>query len=148
MGKLDLLIKSCRNGEIELLTVLEEIVRQEGYVSFEKLDKVSRGLGMPLAKLYGVASFYAFLPTKKCGQHIIRVCGSPSCYLNKSFTLLDFLKKELGVKLGDTTTDGKFTLEKASCLGQCDKAPSMMVDGKVYTNLTEEKIRQILAGLD
>jgi len=147
MSKLDELIKKYKGGESELISILEEIVRSEGYISFERLNSVSIKLGVPLAKLYGVATFYSFLPTEKCGKYIIRVCSSPSCHLAGSKTLLTFLKEELKIGLRGTTSDGRFTIEKTSCMGQCDKSPSMMINSKVYTNLNKKKIREILKGL-
>jgi NADH:ubiquinone oxidoreductase subunit E len=147
MGKIDDLIKKYKGGESELISILEEIVRSEGYISFEKLNSLSIKLGIPLAKLYGVATFYSFLPTEKCGKYIIRVCNSPTCYLAGSKTLLSFLKEELRIGLKGTTADGRFTLEKTSCLGQCDKSPSMMINNKIYTSLNKKKVREILKGL-
>jgi NADH-quinone oxidoreductase subunit E len=147
MGRLDELIKKCKGGESEVISILEEIVGSEGYISFERLNWVSIRLGIPLAKLYGVATFYSFLPTEKCGKYIIRVCSSPTCHLNGSKTILDFLKEELKIGLKGTTADGRFTLEKTSCMGQCDKSPAMMINSKVYTNLNKKRIREILKGL-
>jgi NADH-quinone oxidoreductase subunit E len=147
MSKLDNLIKQYKAGDGELISILEEVIRSEGYISFERLSMIGAELEIPLAKLYGVATFYSFLPTAKCGKNIIRVCASPTCHLKGSKDLLDFLKKELKIGLGGTTADGRFTLEKTSCLGQCDKSPAIMINDKVYTNLNKAKIREMLGKL-
>jgi NADH:ubiquinone oxidoreductase subunit E len=147
MSKLSDLIKKYKTGECELISILEEVIRSEGYISFERLSQVSAELEIPLAKLYGVATFYSFLPTAKCGKYIIRICASPTCHLKGSKDLLDFLKTELKIGLGGTTSDGRFTLEKTSCLGQCDKSPAIMINDNVYTNLTKERLREILGKL-
>jgi len=147
MKRLDPVIKKYKKGELTLLEVLESAARSNNFISFDEMNYLSQKLCIPLAKLYGVATFYSFLPTTHCGRHIIRICGSPSCFLNGSKTLVEFLKEELKINLGETTNDGRFTLEKTSCLGQCDKSPAMMVKDKVYINLDEKKIRSILRGL-
>jgi NADH:ubiquinone oxidoreductase subunit E len=147
MVNMERLIKNYSCGEITLLEIFEEIARQDGYVSFDKLNSLSRELRIPLAKLYEAASFYSFLPTAKQGKYIIRVCNSPSCYLKGSKSLIAFLKKELKIGLGETTKDGRFTLKKASCMGCCDKAPAMLINGKLYCSLNKSKVREILRGL-
>jgi NADH-quinone oxidoreductase subunit E len=136
-----------KKGKCEIISIFEEIVRSEGYISFERLSFVAGELEIPLAKLYGVATFYSFLPTAKCGKYVIRVCVSPTCHMKGSRDILDFLKKELKIGLGGTTADGKFTIEKTSCLGQCDKSPAMMINGKVYTDLNKTRIKEILSKL-
>jgi NADH:ubiquinone oxidoreductase subunit E len=146
MKKLDLLILKYKKEEYNLLTLLEETVKVKGFLSFETLNYISKNLKIPLAKLYGMASFYSFLPTTKTGKYLIRVCNSPSCYLNGSQKVLEILKK-FGIEVGKTTKDGKFTMELTSCIGCCDSAPAMMINNKVYTNLDRTKIRDIIKRL-
>lgn len=147
MRRLDPVIKKYKKGELTLLEVLEAAAKTNNFISFGEMNYLSQKLCIPLAKLYGVATFYSFLPTTHSGRHIIRVCGSPSCFLNGSKSLVEFLKDELKIGLGETTNDGRFTLEKTSCIGQCDKSPAMIVNSEIYTNLNEKKIRAILRGL-
>jgi NADH:ubiquinone oxidoreductase subunit E len=87
------------------------------------------------------------LYTEPKGKHIIRICNSPSCYLNHSLTLIKFLESLLKIKSGQTTKDKKVSLEIVSCLGCCDKSPAMMINNQVYGNLDERKIRKIISGL-
>jgi NADH-quinone oxidoreductase subunit E len=84
------------------------------------------------------------LKIKKQGKHIIELCGSPSCVLNKSREIEDFLEKELKIEIGETTKDKLFSVYKTSCIGCCDEAPAMLIDGKPYTKLTLERVKEIL----
>ena len=140
MDKLDRIIKKKRL----LLPVLEEIQKEYGYLPESCLKDLSKKLNIPLVRIYGVASFYFLFDVKKRGKNIIRVCNSPSCYINGSLDILEFLKKKLKINVGQTTKNKKFTLELTSCIGCCDKVPAMMVNDKVYCNLTEDKVKKIL----
>jgi len=130
--------------EIVLINRLREIQKKEGYLSEEALKKLSLELKIPLSRLYGVATFYSMFNTKKQGKYIIELCASPSCFLNGSWNLETFLKKELKIDIGETTKNGKFSLKKTSCIGCCDSPPAMLLNGKVYTKLNEKKLKIIL----
>ena len=127
-----------------LLPILKREQKKLGYLSEDALKKISKDTSIPISRVYGAASFYTMLETKPKGKHIIRICNSPSCNVNGSLNIIKFLEEELDVVLNNTTKDGKFSIFEASCIGCCDKAPAMMLDGKPYTNLTEKKIRDIL----
>lgn len=128
----------------ELLPLLEKIQKKHGYLSEEELKKLSKRLGIHLTEIFGVASFYSSLELKARGKNVIRVCNGPSCYLNDSLDIIKFIAKELRIKSGQTTKDKRFYLEISSCIGCCDKAPAMMINDKLFTNLTEEKVKKIL----
>lgn len=130
-----------------LLNVLHEEQDKNGYLSEPALKRISVEQQVPLSKLYGVASFYLMLRTKPQGKHIIEVCGSPSCILNDGTTLEKFLESELGVSFGATTKDGAFSLYKTSCIGCCDEAPAILVDGTPHTKLTMQRLKVLLDGL-
>ena len=142
---IDEIIKSRKDNL--LLPMLEDIQVKFGYVSEANAHYLSRKTGIPFSKIYGVITFYEMLYTEKKGKYIIRICNSPSCYLNGSLKLIEFLESLLKIKSGETTKDKKFSLEIVSCLGCCDKAPAMMINDKVYGNLDEKKIRNIISGL-
>ncbi|MBL7050763.1 NAD(P)H-dependent oxidoreductase subunit E [Candidatus Woesearchaeota archaeon] len=127
-----------------LINVLKEVQDNDGYISEKAMKNISVKYNVPLAKLYGVATFYAMFKIEKQGEHIIEICGSPSCMLNNGQKIEDFLEKELKIEVGKTTKNKKFSLYKTSCIGCCDEAPAMLMDGKPYTNLTIEKIKKIL----
>ena len=84
------------------------------------------------------------LHTEEQGKNIIEICGSPSCYVNGSLNLAKFLEKELKTEFGETTKDKKISIYKTSCIGCCEEAPAMLVNGKAVTNLTKEKIKEII----
>lgn len=130
-----------------LLPMLEEIQAKFGYVSEANAHYLSRKTGIPFSKIYGVITFYEMLYTEPKGKYIIRICNSPSCYLNGSLNLIKFLASLLKIKSGETTKNKKFSLEIVSCIGCCDKAPTMMINNKIYHNLDEKKIKKIISGL-
>ncbi|MCK5630795.1 MAG: NADH-quinone oxidoreductase subunit NuoE [Nanoarchaeota archaeon] len=127
-----------------LLPILTEVQDKYGYISESLVRQLSKKTKIPMAEIYGVATFYSFFSTKPQGKNIIHICNSPSCYLNGSLDLIKFLEKELGIKSGETTDDKRFSLHIGSCIGCCDKAPAMLVNGKLYSDLTEKKLREII----
>ena len=119
-----------------------------GWLSDETVDELAEYLHMTPAELDSVATFYNLIFRQPVGRHVILVCDSVSCWLLDSETLLDRLKSRLGVDVGGTTADGRFTLLTSVCLGACDRAPVMMIDGKLYGNLTAESLDAALAEHD
>ena len=130
-----------------LLPMLQAIQAKFGCISEANAHYLSKKTGIPFSKIYGVITFYEMLYTEKKAKNIIRICNSPSCYLNGSLKLIEFLESLLKIKSGETTKDKKFSLEIVSCLGCCDKAPAMIINDKVYGNLTEKKIERIIFSL-
>ncbi|MBA3064858.1 NAD(P)H-dependent oxidoreductase subunit E [Candidatus Woesearchaeota archaeon] len=130
-----------------LLPMLEAIQARFGCISEANAHYLSRKTGIPFSQIYGVITFYEMLYTEPKGKYIIRICNSPSCYLNGSLNLIRFLALLLKIKSGETTKNKKFSLEIVSCIGCCDKAPAMIINNKVYGNLTEKKIREIISSL-
>ncbi len=129
-----------------LLAILHELQdsKEEHYLSKEDLKAVSEYLGLPLSTVHGVATFYSMYAFKPRGKYVIRVCQSPPCHLMGSTTISKELMKILGIKFGETTKDGLFTLEMSSCLGVCGVAPAIMINNKVYGNLTPERLKSII----
>ncbi len=127
-----------------LVAVLHDVQREAGYLSEEALVEIARGLDIPISKVYGVATFYTLFSMKPKGEHVIRVCENAPCHVLGAQAIVDALEKELGVPMGGTTADGKFTLEYTSCLGVCGVAPALMIDDAVYGNVTPERIPLIL----
>lgn len=111
---------------------------QEALVNLAKEEKISP------AKVFAVATFYSMFSTTPRGKHIIRVCEDQACHLDGAESVIHSLERLLKVHLGDTTSDGLFTLEHSSCLGLCDQSPAMMIDGVAYGNLTRAKIESII----
>jgi len=125
--------------------LLEEAQNKYGYLSRGLLAELAESLGLSLSDVYGVASFYSFLLTKPLGRNVIRVCKSMPCYLKNSQVIMDYVAKEIGIRPGETTSDGRFSFELTNCIGACDKAPAMMINQDIYGNLTPEKVSQVLA---
>ena len=133
-------------GKEELLELLKERQDRFGYLSREFLVEAAKSLGLPVSEVYGVATFYSFLSIKPKGRNVIRICKSVPCFLKSSDIIIESIKKELGIKPGETTPDGRFSFELTNCIGACDKAPAMMINHDVHGNLTPGKISQILEG--
>lgn len=127
-----------------LIPCLHYIHSKYGYAGKEAIAYLAKELNVPSEDVYSVLSFYTLFYHKPQGKYIIRVCDSPACYLAGSTNVLESLKEILGIDVGEVTPDGKFSIEKVSCLGLCDKAPAMMVNDVEYTNLTHEKIKEII----
>jgi NADH-quinone oxidoreductase E subunit len=138
------IIKKYDEKKSSSLPILSELQQQYGYLSPEVLKEASKKLGVPLSRLYGVATFYSFLSTEPKGKNIIRVCNSLPCFVNGSKNIIKIIKKHLGINPGETTKDKRFTLELTSCIGCCNRAPAMMVNDKIFDNLDEKEIRKII----
>ena len=130
-----------------LICILHEIQdsHPQHYISEEAVQTVAEYLDLPPNHIYGVLTFYTMYSTKPRGKNIIRLCESPPCYIKGSENILRKLRELLGVKTGETTKDGVFTLELCACLGVCGNAPVMMVNNDVYGDLTEERVEEIIA---
>lgn len=130
-----------RAASIEALRIVQ---RHRGWVSDEVLAEVAAILGIGTAELDGVATFYNLIFRKPVGRHVVMVCDSISCYLVGADGVRDYLSRKLGVGLGETTPDGRFTLLPIVCLGACDKGPTMMVDGDLHGKLNAARVDSIL----
>ena len=119
-----------------------------GYLTQELMDKVAAYLDMPPISVYEVATFYSMYEHKQVGKHKVCVCTNVSCMINGSDKLVDHMQQKLGIKLGQTTEDGKFTLKEVECLGACGGAPMFQIGNKYYENLTPELVDSILDGLE
>lgn len=129
----------------KLLPKLKAEQKKKGYISEQAFKRISNETGVPISRVYAAATFYTQLFTRKQGKYVIEICNSPSCYINGSLDIIKIIEKELKIKSGQTTKNGRFSLHIGSCMGCCNKAPAMMINKKVYGNLTEEKIKKILA---
>ena len=134
-----------------LLAALRAVMHEDHYVSKEKMDAVAAYLSIPKIAVYEVASFYSMyeLDEKAAGRHSISVCTNVSCMLNGSDEIVEHIEAKLGVKMGETTPDGKFFFKvEEECLAACCGAPMMQVNHVYYEGLTTEKVDEILDGLE
>lgn len=119
-----------------------------GWLSNELMDAVADYLGMPAIAVYEVASFYSMYELAPVGRHKICVCNSISCLLNRSEGIIEHLENKLGVKVGEVTGDGRFSIKEVECLGACIDAPVVQIGTTYYEKLTPEKLDDILDGLE
>ena len=133
--------------EAAMLPVLYLAQEEFGYLGPEAIEYVARLMGQSPARVHGVVSFYTMLKTKPIGRHHIQVCRTLPCALRGAEQLTGFIKKVLGIEVGQTTADGRFTLSEVECLASCGTAPMMQVNDHYYENLTDEKVTEILASL-
>ena len=127
-----------------LLPIMQAVVEKEKYLSEYSMVEIAREVDIPAAEVFGTATFYSFIETKPAGQYIIRICKTITCAMKGKNQVLFAIQDMLKIKLGETTPDKRFTLLETNCLGWCHKAPAMLVNNEVYTELTPEKVRDIL----
>jgi len=125
-----------------MLDMLHDLQDAEpkNYLKPEALQAVADYVSVPMSEVVSTATFYTMYSLKPRGKHVIRFCESPPCQLVGAESLIEILSEILNVEVGETTEDGVFTLETASCLGVCGVAPAMMIDAELYGNLTKERI--------
>lgn len=137
-------IARAYGGENSLIQVLHMAQGIYGYLPLEVQKTVADAMGLPLATVSGVVSFYSFFATHPRGKHTIRVCLGTACYVRGGKKIVDRLGELLDVKVGETTEDRVFSLEVARCIGACGLAPAMSVDDVVYRQVNPDKLEQIL----
>jgi len=123
---------------------LEEAQQTHGYVSERLLEELARSLGVTVGEVYGVATFYSFISTQPRGEYVVRVCKGVPCDLRQLPQIISAIEAAVGVRFGETTPDGKFSLELTNCIGACDHAPAMLVNSELHTDLTPEAVPRIL----
>jgi NADH-quinone oxidoreductase subunit E len=129
----------------KMLDTLYAAQEQHGYLSEEALRHVADQLGLSLQDTCSTASFYSLYHLKPTGQYVIQVCEGLVCFLGGGAErLVDYLRKKLGIEVGETTPDGKFTLEMVQCLAACETSPAMRINDELYDNLTEKQVDAIL----
>jgi NADH:ubiquinone oxidoreductase subunit E len=127
-----------------LLVALKEAQARSGYLSPEFMVELADSIGVPVNDVYGIASFYSFLATRPLGRNVIRICKSLPCYIKNGQLIIETVAREIGIKPGETTPDGRFSFELTNCIGLCDRAPAMLINNDAHVDLTPEKIAQIL----
>jgi NADH-quinone oxidoreductase E subunit len=133
--------------EAAMLPVLCLAQQEFGHLGEEAIAYVAKILEQPPARVHGVVSFYTMLNMKPVGRHHIQVCRTLPCALRGAEKITGFLKQKLGIELGQTTSDKRFTLTEVECLASCGTAPMMQINDDYYENLTEAKVTEILESL-
>ncbi|MGD0341857.1 MAG: NAD(P)H-dependent oxidoreductase subunit E [Bacteroidales bacterium] len=127
-----------------LMPILQGIVAKHNYLTDEAMVEVARELDISAAEVYGTASFYTFLDTKVRGRYVIRVCKTITCSMKGKSDIIETLEDMLKIKVGETTADHMFSLIETNCIGWCHKAPAMLINEIPYTELTPEKVVEII----
>ena len=127
-----------------LLPILQDLVVHNRYLSRQDMVDVAKELNISAADVYGTATFYSFLDTEPRGKYVIRICKTISCAMKGKNDILCTIQEILKLNLGETTPDRKFSLLETNCIGWCHKAPAMLINDTPYTELTAEKVTEIL----
>jgi NADH:ubiquinone oxidoreductase subunit E len=123
---------------------LQEVVDQYYYLNEERMLNIARELDISTADVFGTASFYSFLSTTPRGKYSIRICKTIICDMKHKEDIVEAVTELIGIKPGETTHDGKFSLDYTNCLGWCHKGPAMLINDECYVELTPEKVKDIL----
>jgi NADH:ubiquinone oxidoreductase subunit E len=142
--EVDAIIERYTGKPGSLIPVLEECQNLCGYLPIELQERISKGLMIPGSTVYGVVTFYSFFTMTPKGRHTIKLCLGTACYVRGGKTNLDYLRDELDVEVGGTTSDSRFSLESVRCLGACGMAPAMVVDSETYAQVSKGNIMKIL----
>jgi len=144
---LDQLLDEYPKDRRYALQVMQDMQRKYNHVPREGLEALAGYLDCPLSGLYSMATFYKALSLDPKGKHIIKVCDGTACHVRGSTPLIDGIRRILGIKPGQTTEDGEFSLELVNCLGACALAPIMVVDEKYYAKVSQDKLPDILTAI-
>ena len=127
-----------------LLLRLKETQGESGHLSDEVMRELAESLGVTVSEVYGVATFYSFLSTRPQGRNVIRACKSLPCCLKDSRMIVSSIEDVIGIGVGETTPDGRFSFELVNCIGACDNAPAILINDDLHAGLTPSKISEIL----
>ena len=138
------IVNRFKDEETPLMMILEAIQTEYGYIPLEVQELVSSLTKIPVAEIYGVVTFYSFFSLKPKGKYVIGVCLGTACYVKGGQQVMDKFSEILGIKPGETTDDGLFTLDALRCIGACGIAPAISINGKVYPKMEVNKVGPII----
>ena len=138
------IVERYKNEETTLMMILEAIHSEYGYIPLEVQELVSSLMNIPVAEIYGVVTFYSFFSLTPKGKYVIGVCLGTAWYVKGSQLVMDKFSELLGIKPGETTEDGLFTLDALRCIGACGIAPAISVNGKVYPKMSVDKVQAVI----
>ena len=144
---LDTILEGRRSQPNQLIEVLQDVQQNFGYIPREAIKSVSQGLGVPLIEVYRVASFYKAFRLNPSGKHVLIMCTGTACHVRGSRLLLDHAIDQLGVKPGEVTPDGLFSIEHVNCLGACALGPIVAENGSYHHHMTPGKLRKLIETL-
>jgi NADH:ubiquinone oxidoreductase subunit E len=130
-----------------VIQILQDLQEELRWLAPATLEATARELGVPLAHVFSVATFYKSFSLAPRGRHLCTVCMGTACHVRGGATVLEHFERKLGIRAGETSADGEYTLERVNCLGACALAPLAVVDGKYYGQMTQAKAEQVLASM-
>ncbi|MBP3596614.1 MAG: NADH-quinone oxidoreductase subunit NuoE [Clostridia bacterium] len=142
--KLQEMLNAYTNDKSNLIQILNDVQVNYGYIPEFAQKKIAEYLNMPLAEVYGVITFYSRFTLKPKGKYNISVCMGTACYVKGSEKILERLQEKLGIGVGETTPDGKFSIEDTRCIGACGLAPVFTINGEVYGKATVKMLDEVL----
>ena len=137
-------IKELNHDKSTLITILHRAQELIGYLPREALTLIAEELGIPLAKVYGVVTFYSYFHTEPRGKYVINVCMGTACFVKGADKVLEEFERIIGIKAGETSADKRFTLMGLRCIGACGLAPVLTINGKVYGKVSKDMVKGIL----
>jgi len=144
---LDQILEGRRSQPNKLIEVLHDVQKNYGYISIESIQTVSHDLGIPLIEVYRVASFYKAFRLKPSGKNVLTMCTGTACHVRGARLLLDQATGQLGIKSGEVTSDGLFSVEHVNCLGACALGPIVTENESYYHRMTPGKLRKLIKTL-
>ena len=144
---LEAFIQEGNSDESSLIAVLHHAQNLYGYLGREVQEYIADKLNMPVSKVYGVITFYSYFSTEPNGKYVISICIGTACFVKGAKDILEDFKKVLGIKEGETTKDGLFTLDTLRCVGSCAIAPVVLVNDKVYGHFTKSEVTELINSL-
>jgi NADH:ubiquinone oxidoreductase subunit E len=144
VSKIDGVIEQYGARESALLAILQDIQAEEKYLPKEALEHVSQKMNIPLVQVFRIATFYNALSLKPRGRHKIDVCLGTACHVRGGNKILEKMERDLGITVGETTKNKRFTLESVHCVGCCSLGPVAVVDGDVFGRLSQDKVPALL----
>ena len=143
-NELNQFIDNLQNKEGSLIAVLHKAQNIFGYVPNEVQSFIAKKLNIPVSKVYGVVTFYSYFIIEPKGKYVINVCMGTACFVRGAGDIVEEMQKKLNIKIGETTSDGKYTLDVLRCVGACGLAPVVTVNDKVYGHFTKDKVDKLL----
>ncbi len=144
VSKIDNVIEQYGAKESALLAILQDIQTEEKYLPKDALEYVSQKMGIPLVQVFRLATFYNALSLKPRGRHKVDVCLGTACHVRGGDKILDKIERDLGISVGETTKDKRFTLESVHCVGCCSLGPVAVIDGEVFGRMAQDKVPALL----
>lgn len=142
--KVGQVLQKYQHDKSLLVDILQDIQAESGYLPREVLEETSHGLGVPLSRVYSVATFFKSFSLKPRGRHIINVCLGTACHVRGGIRVLERMERELSISRGETSEDLKFTLETVNCVGACALGPMVIVDEDYHGEMTPDAVSSVL----